>query len=77
MFDHAHLIDRIEQSIASDPFCPVCHAPTVIRDRGGHLWLECSATPPNEPTSLVARLGAALMPHPRRLILDLNEDLAA
>jgi len=77
MFDHAHLVDRIERSIASDPFCPVCHAPMVIRDRDRRLWLECSATPADEATGFLARLGAALMPHPRRIIVDLTEDAAA
>jgi len=77
MFDHAHLIDRIERSIEDDPTCSVCHAPTMIRDRAGRLWLECSATPDDEPIGLRARLAAAFTAHPRRLIVDLSEDLAA
>lgn len=77
MFDHAHIIDLIERAMDSDPFCPVCHAPTTIRDHDGRLWLECSATPAETPDGLLARLGAALLPHPRRLILDLTEDQAA
>ncbi len=77
MFDHARLIDRIERSLVDTPYCSVCHAPTAIRDRDGRLWLECSTTPVDEPTGVLARLGAALMPHPRQLVLDLTEDLAA
>ena len=77
MFDHAHLIDLIERSIDDDPFCSICHAPMTIRDHGGRLWLECSATPADEPAGLVARLGAALMPHPRHLVVDLTEAIAA
>lgn len=77
MFDHAHLVDRIERSLKDDPSCPLCHAPTVIRDRAGGLWLECSATPADEPISLRARFAAAFLPHPRRLVVDLCEDLAA
>jgi hypothetical protein len=77
MFDHAHLVDRIEQSIEDAPTCSLCHAPTVIRDRAGRLWLECSATPEDEPIGLRARFAAAFMSHPRQLILDLTEDLAA
>jgi len=77
MFDHARLVDRIEQSVEDDPTCSVCHAPTMIRDRAGRLWLECSATSEDEPVGLRARLAAALRSHPRQLIVDLTEDLAA
>jgi len=77
MLDHAHLIDLIEGSIATDPSCPVCHDPTTIRNREGRIWLECSATPEDEPTTIVARLGAILLSHPRRLVVDLSEDVAA
>jgi hypothetical protein len=77
MFDHAHLVDRIERSIDTDPFCPVCHAPTTIRDRDGRLWLECSSTPAGAPSGLRERVEAALLPHPRRLIVDRVEQLAA
>ncbi len=77
MFDNAHLIDRLERSIEADPICPVCHAPTTIRERGGRLWLDCSATPEGGPTGLRERLEAVLLPHPRRLIVDRLEDLAA
>lgn len=77
MFDHAHLIDRIERSIEDDPYCSICHAPTVIRERAGRLWLECSATPEDEPLGIRARFAAVFMSHPRHLIMDLTEDLAA
>ena len=77
MFDHAQIIDRIERSIETDPFCPVCHAPMMIRERDGAPWLECSATPEGEPTGFRERLEAAFLPHPRRRIVDPAEDLAA
>jgi len=77
MFDTAHLLDIIEQAIDHEPACPLCSAPTTIRDRDGRLWLECSSTPVDPPTRLLDRLGAALQPHPRRVVLDLRETLAA
>lgn len=77
MFDHAHLIDLIERTIDDDPFCPICRAPTTIRDHDGRLWLECSATPAETSAGRLARLGSRLLPHPHRLIVDLTEDLAA
>jgi hypothetical protein len=77
MFDNAQMLDLFEQALDHEPVCTVCSAPTDIRDRGGRLWLECSTTPIEPPTGLIDRLGAALAPHPRRLIADLREDLAA
>ena len=76
MLHHAQTLDLIERTLDHEPYCPLCNAPTDIRDRGGRLWLECSSTPIEPPTGLLARLGAALLPHPRRLVLDLREDLA-
>ena len=43
MFDNARLLDLIEHALDADPFCPVCGAPTTIKDDDGRLWLVCSA----------------------------------
>lgn len=75
MFDNARMLDLIEQAMDTDRYCPVCHAPMDIRDDAGRLWLECSATA--APDGLLARLSAALLRHPRRLVVDLTEDIAA
>jgi hypothetical protein len=75
MFDNARMLDVLERTLDRDPFCPVCSAPTAIEDDGGRLWLVCSATA--NPTGFLGRLGAAFLPHPRRLVLDLTEYLAA
>lgn len=75
MFDHAHAVDRIERAIDQEPYCPVCGAMTTIVDEDGVLVLRCTATV--EPDGLIARLGAAVLPHLRRTVLDLREDLAA
>ena len=77
MFAKAQMLDLIEQTLEHDPRCTLCNAPTDIRDRDGRLWLECSTTPIDIPTRFLERLGGALLPHPRRLVLDLREDLAA
>ena len=77
MFTNAHVLDLIEQTLDRDPACALCGAPTDIRDRDGRLWLECSSTPLETPTGLLARIGVALQPHPRRLLVDLREDVAA
>ena len=77
MFDNARMLDLIERTLTTDPICPMCGAPTDVRDHDGRLWLECSSAPAGAPTGLVARLEAALLSHPRRLIVDLREGLAA
>jgi ribosomal protein L37AE/L43A len=71
MSDNAKTLDRIERALEANPFCPVCRAPTVIRDHDGRLWLECSTTPDHAPTGVLAQIGAAVAPHPRRLVADL------
>jgi hypothetical protein len=77
MFDNARMLDLIEQAMMTEPTCPVCGAPTDVRDHDGRLWLECSSVPTEAPLGFVARLEAALLPHPRRLIVDLREGIAA
>jgi hypothetical protein len=75
MFDNARMLDLIERALDDDPFCPVCGAPTTIEDDRGRLWLVCSAT--MTPIGVVERVSAAILPHERRLLVDLSEGLAA
>ena len=75
MFDNARMLDLIERALDDDPFCPVDGAPTTIEDDGGRLWLVCSAAA--APNGIIERLGAAILPHERRLLVDLTEELAA
>jgi hypothetical protein len=75
MFDNARMLDLIERALDDDPFCPVCSAPTTIEDDGGRLWMVCSAA--LEATSVVERVSAAILPHRRRLVVDLSEHVAA
>ena len=75
MFDNARLLDLIERTLDSDPICPACGAPTTIEQAGGSLWIVCSAA--GAPTGLLQRLGAVLLPHRRRVVVNLVDDLAA
>lgn len=77
MFDNARVLDMIERALDAEPTCPVCGAPTDVRDHDGRLWLECSSASIDPPNGIVARLGAAILPHPRRLLIDLGEPRAA
>ncbi len=75
MFDNDQMLELIERALDDDPYCGVCGAPTTIADDDGRLWLVCSAT--TAPRGILARLGAAVLPHERRLVVDLREELAA
>jgi hypothetical protein len=75
MYDRVRALDVIERALDDDPYCPVCGAPTTIVDADGVLMLYCTATV--EPSGLMARVSAAMLPHVRRQVLDLEEGLAA
>ncbi len=75
MSDHARMLDLIERTVDSDPTCPACGAPTTVAERGGHLYLVCTAAAAAD--GLLARIEAALLPHVEREIIDLREGLAA
>ncbi|HEV8402062.1 MAG TPA: hypothetical protein VGQ31_03420 [Candidatus Limnocylindrales bacterium] len=77
MFDNARMLDLIERALLAEPICPVCGAPTDVRDHDGRLWLECSSASAGPPGGILARLGAAILPHPRRVVIDLRELRAA
>ena len=74
MFDNARLLDQIERAIDTDPFCPACHAPNTVIEADDSLWIVCSAT--LEPDGFLHRLSAAMLPHRRRIVVNLT-DLAA
>ena len=75
MYDRARALDLIERAIDSDPFCPACQAPTEIADDGGLIVLRCSAAA--APRGILARIGAAVLPHLRLFVVDLSEGVAA
>lgn len=75
MFDNAQMLDLIERALDNQPFCSVCSAPTTIEDDRGRLWLTCSAT--REPAGILARMTHAILPHDRRLVVNLREYVAA
>jgi hypothetical protein len=75
MFDNAQMLELIERALESQPFCQVCSAPTTIEDDHGRLWLTCSAT--HEPAGILARMTHAILPHERRLVVNLRQYRAA
>ena len=77
MFDNARMLDLIERALADRPDCSLCGAPTDVRDDDGRLWLVCSSATSDPPSGFIARLEAAILPHPRRLLVDMGELRAA
>lgn len=75
MYDRAQALDLIERAIDDDPFCPVCEAPTEIVDEDGLVVLRCSAAA--APHGMLARIGAAILPHLRQPVIDLSDGIAA
>lgn len=75
MSDHARAIDLIERAFDFEPYCPACGASTRVRDEDGRLYVECTAAA--DAHGVIARISAAVLPHVDRLIVDLNEALAA
>ena len=59
MFDRARHLDLIEGALDTDPYCPVCGAPTDHHRRGGTSVLVCSGRRSRRPSS--ARIAAALV----------------
>lgn len=75
MFERDKALDLIERALDTDPFCPVCHAPTTIADEDGRIMLRCSSV--TEAHGFFARLGATILPHIRQEVVDLRAGLAA
>ena len=76
MFDRVRALDLIERAIDDHPYCPVCGSTTEVVDAGGgRLVLRCREAA--EARGVVARLGAAILPHEHRVILELEEGVAA
>ena len=74
MFDRATTLEIIDRAFDAQPFCATCGAPSVLRNEGDRLILECSSP---ESTALLGRIGDFLMPHTRRVVLDPAAGIAA
>ena len=75
MLDRAGLLDLIERALDSQPTCPVCGSHTKIVEDDGGLVLVCSAA--QAPTSLLGRVGAAVLPHAHQLVVSAEDMRAA
>ena len=74
MFDRATVLEIIDRAFDEQPFCAVCGAPSILRNEGDRVILECSAP---ASTAFLGRIGDFLMPHTRRVVFDLAPGIAA
>ncbi len=74
MFDRVSVLEIIDRAFARQRFCETCFAPTILRDEGDVVMLECSDI---IGAGILARIGDFLMPHTRRVVIDLSEGIAA
>ena len=74
MFDRVTALEIIDHAFDERRFCEFCGAPTVLRNDGDRVVLECSDT---GGASLLARIGDFLMPHTQHVVIDLSEGIAA
>lgn len=74
MFDRLTALQIIDQAFDERRFCEFCGAPTVLRNDGDRVVLECSEI---GGPGILARIGEILMPHTRRVVIDLSEGIAA
>ena len=74
MFDRVTALEIIDKAFDEQRFCAACGAPTILRDDGDVVLLECSEI---GGAGILARIGDLLMPHTQRVVIDLSEGIAA
>ena len=78
MFDRTTALEIIDRAFEDQRFCASCGGPTILRNDGDVVVLECSDHCPDHGSAgLLGRIEDFLMPHTHRIVLDLSEDLAA
>jgi hypothetical protein len=74
MFDRVAVLELIDRAFEEQRFCEACGEPTVLRNDDDAVILECSEI--GRP-GIRARIADFLMPHTRRVVIDLSENRAA
>jgi hypothetical protein len=74
MFDRVTTLEIIDRAYDERRSCAACGAPTVLRNEGDTVVLECSAL---GGTGILARVGDFLMPHTQRVVIDFAREIAA
>ncbi len=74
MFDRVTALEIIDRAFDKQRLCAACGAPTILRNDGDVVVLECSDI---GGTGILTRIGDFLMPHTQRVVIDLSEGIAA
>lgn len=74
MFDRVAVLEIIDQTYEEQRFCEACGAPTILRNDGDVVILECSDL---GGAGILARIGDFLIPHTQRVVIDLSDGIAA
>jgi NADH pyrophosphatase NudC (nudix superfamily) len=74
MFDRVTVIETIDRAYDEQRFCAACGAPTILRNDGDVVVLQCSDI---GGAGILTRIGHFLMPHTLRIVIDLSEAIAA
>jgi NADH pyrophosphatase NudC (nudix superfamily) len=74
MFDRVTALEIIDRAFDEQRFCSACGAPTILRNDGDVVVLECSDI---GGAGILARIGDFLMPHTQRVVIDMSEGIAA
>jgi hypothetical protein len=74
MFDRVTALEIIDKAFDRRRFCVACGAPTVLRNDGDVVILECSEL---GGAGILARIGDFLLPHTHQVVIDLSEGIAA
>lgn len=77
MYDRVTALEIIDRAFDEQRACATCGAPTVLRNVGDLVILECSAIGEAAEAGILARIGDFLMPHTRRVVIDFGEAIAA
>ncbi len=74
MFDRITALEIIDRAYDEQPFCRACGAPTVLRNDGDLVVLECSEL---GGSGILSRIGDFLLAHTQHVVIDLSEGIAA
>lgn len=74
MFNRVTALEIIDRAFDEQRFCEACGAPTILRNDGDVVLLDCSN---RGGAGILARIGDFLMPHTQRVVIDLSGGIAA
>jgi hypothetical protein len=74
VFDRVTALAIIDKAYDEQRLCAACGAPTILRNDGGVVVLECSDL---GAAGILARIGELLMLHTRHVVIDVDEEIAA